>query len=157
MADVKETVNVLVDNLNKKINDLNELSKDVDGETLVKINEIKQKAITILKQVSSKIVDTAEYVNDEQEVLKSIEIVKSKSQELYNNAVDKINELVSKETTDEIKDEVEETFDDVRNDVKDFLNREDVTATIDSLKTSATNINQIAHNTLKNWLKTEDK
>lgn len=157
MANVKETIDVIVEDLNKKINDLNNIDKDVDSEALAKINDIKQKAITVLKQVSSKIVDTVEYIEDDQEVQKSIEIVKNKSQQLYDNAINKINEIVKQENVEEYKNEIEDVFDTARTNISEFLNSEVVSSKIEDAKRVGASVADRAINTLNNWLKTEEK
>ena len=157
MADVKETVSVLVEDLNKKIKDLNGISGNVDSETLAKIEDIKQKATTVLKQVSNKIVDTVEYVNDSEEVQKSIEIVRIKSQELYNNAINRINDLVGQNTIEEIKNDVSEVLNSAKNDIDEFFKREDVSNITNEVKEKVDDMSEKVVNTLKGWLKAEEK
>lgn len=153
MADINNSVSQVVEDLKKKIDELNILGEDADVANLAKINDIKQKAIKVLLQVSNKIVDTAKNITDEDELNKSIEIVKVRSKELYDNAVCKINEIISAPIIEETSDIV----DDVRSDIDKFFEQEEIKNAANDVKEASEKIADKAVSALKEWLKPEGK
>ena len=161
MADLEKNVSEVIEDLKKKISNLANTNVEADEQAMQKINEIKQKAITVLSQASNKIVETANSISDSEEIQKGIDIVTVKSKELYENAINKINELSSSDTVKQVKEEIEtdvkQTIDEVKNSVEDFFEKDEVKDVIETVKEKTDDITEKALGTLKEWLKPEDK
>lgn len=157
MADIEKSVNEIIDDLKNKINELSKAGEDADDSAIQKINEIKQKAIGVLNQASNKVIETAKDFSDSEEVQKGIEIVKVKSKELYDNAMSRINELSSSNKVEQVKGDVQEVIEEIKENVETFLEKEEVKEVVDTVKDKTNNIADKAINTLKEWLKPEDK
>lgn len=157
MVDIKKNVSDLVEDLKNKIDELNELGSDAEINDLAKINDIKQKATAVLLQVSNKITDAAKEVTDVDELEKSVEIVKVRSKELYDNAIVKINEIVNSSKVEEIKQEVKEEVKDVVDDIDAFFEKEEIKNASNTIKEATIEAVEKAVNILKDWLKPEGK
>ena len=157
MSDIEKSVNEIVEDLKKKIDDISKAGNGADEESLRRINDIKQKAISVLNQASNKVMETAKNLSDSEEVQKGIEIVKVKSKELYDNALSRINELSSSNIFEEVKQDVEEVIEEVKKDVGEIIEKEEVKEVVDTVKEKASELSEKAYSTLKDWLKPEDK
>lgn len=163
MDDIEKKVNDIIEDLNSKIEDLTNVGDCSDEATLAKVNEVKQKAITVLNLASKKITDTAKDFADSQEVEKGIEIVKFKSKELYDKAMLKINNIIGEDNTKEIKDNICDVADDVKDiatnvksDIDDFFEKEEVKNAINNAKDVTVDVAEKALDTLRAWLKPEE-
>ena len=157
MAELDKKMQDIIDDLNKKISDLSKTGKGADVETQNKINNIKKKVITVLTQASNKIIETARDFADEEEIEKGIEIVKVKSKELYDNALFKIDELMASNKAKELNEEADELVEGVKNNVEELINKEEVNNIVDDAKRISNDMAEKAKETLKGWLKPEDK
>lgn len=153
MADIKNNIDEVVTDLKNKIDELNNIGSDADIKDLARINEIKQKAITVLFQVSNKIIDASKNIADEVELEKCIEIVKVRSKELYDNALVKINEIINSPKIEEIKEEINNAAD----DINAFFENEEIKNAANNVKETTLDITEKAVKTLKDWLKPEGK
>lgn len=153
MAEYEKNVDEILEDLKNKIDELTKVGEGASGEALVRINEVKAKSINVLNQVSNKVIETANNVTDIDEIDSVVEMVSNKSKQLYENALTKINELINPETVDDAKKLVK----DVKKDINDFFEREEVKNTIESAKEVTVEIADKALDTLKEWLKPEDK
>lgn len=153
MADIQTSINEVVEDLKKKVEELSKAGNADDSETLQKINAIKQKAIYVLNEASNKVTQTAEEFAESEEIEQAIEIVKIKSKELYENALQKINEISKKEVVEEAK----EVAKDVKEEINNFFEKEEVKDITESVKEVGTEIADKAVSTLKEWLKPEGK
>lgn len=153
MADIKKNIDEVVTDLKNKIDELNNIGSDADIKDLAKINEIKQKAIAVLFQVSNKIIDASKNIADEVELEKCIEIVKVRSKELYDNALVKIDEIINSPKIEEIKEEINNAAD----DINAFFENEEIKNAANNVKETTLDITEKAVKTLKDWLKPEGK
>lgn len=153
MAEYGKNVDEILEDLKNKIDELTKAGEGASGEALARINEVKAKSINVLNQVSNKVIETANNVTDIDEIDSVVEMVSNKSKQLYENALTKINELINPETVDDAKKLVK----DVKKDINDFFEREEVKNTIESAKEATVEIADKALDTLKEWLKPEDK
>lgn len=153
MAEYGKNVDEILEDLKNKIDELTKAGEGASGEALARINEVKAKSINVLNQVSNKVIETANNVNDIDELDNVVEMVSNKSKRLYENALTKINELINPETVDDAKKLVK----DVKKDINDFFEREEVKNTIESAKEATVEIADKALDTLKEWLKPEDE
>lgn len=150
MAD-KFNVDAIINDLKSKIDEISKAGEGATGDALVKINDVKAKAIDVLTQVSNKVIETANDIADDEEIEKIVSVVTSKSKQLYDNALNKIDELTKPENVDKAK----KVVNDVKKDINDFFEREEVKNTIESAKEVTVDIAEKAIDTLKDWLKTE--
>lgn len=148
MADIETNVNELVEDLKNKINDINLAVNSVVGEDRTKAIEIRDKAVSVLVQASGKIVETAKTFADSEEVNKGVEIVKTKSKELYDNAMNRITEILEKSNVQEsdVVEEISEPLVAINEEIVKNVVQEDVNS-----------IAGKARNTLRDWLKLEGK
>lgn len=153
MADIKKNIDEVVTDLKNKIDELNNIGSDADIKDLARINEIKQKAIAVLFQVSNKIIDASKNIADEVELEKCIEIVKVRSKELYDNALVKIDEIINSPKIEEIKEEINNAAD----DINAFFENEEIKNAANNVKETTLDITEKAVKTLKDWLKPEGK
>lgn len=163
MADIEKKVNEIIEDLNKKIEDLTNVGDCSDAATLAKVNEVKEKAIAVLNLASKKVVDTAKDFADSDEVEKGIEIVKVKSKELYDKAMFKINDIIGENNANDIKDNLGDVADDVKeiavnvkNDIDEFFEKEEVKNAINNAKDVTVDVAEKALDTLRAWLKPEE-
>lgn len=163
MADIEKSVKEVIEDLNKKIEDLTNVGDCTDEETLAKVNEVKQKAITVLNLAINKVTETAKDITDSEEVEKGIEVVKVKSKELYDKAMTKINEVIGEENVNDIKNNIDDVADDVKeiainvkNDIDDFFEKEEVKNAINNAKDVTVDVAEKALDTLRAWLKPEE-
>lgn len=151
MAD-KFNVDGIINDLKSKIDEISKAGEGATGDALVKINDVKTKAIDVLTQVSNKVIETANDIADDEEIEKIVSVVTSKSKQLYDNALNKIDELTKPENVEKAK----KVVNDVKKDINDFFEREEVKNTIESAKEVTVDIAEKALDTLKDWLKTEE-
>lgn len=151
MAD-KFNVDAIINDLKSKIDEISKAGEGATGDALVKINDVKAKAIDVLTQVSNKVIETANDIADDEEIEKIVSVVTSKSKQLYDNALNKIDELTKPENVEKTK----KVVNDVKKDINDFFEREEVKNTIESAKEVTVDIAEKALDTLKDWLKTEE-
>ena len=151
MAD-KFNVDAIINDLKSKIDEISKAGEGATGDALVKINDVKAKAIDVLTQVSNKVIETANDITDDEEIEKIVSVVTSKSKQLYDNALNKIDELTKPENVEKAK----KVVNDVKKDINDFFEREEVKNTIESAKEVTVDIAEKALDTLKDWLKTEE-
>lgn len=153
MADIERNINEIVEDLRTKIDELSNAGIQASGETLTKVNDIKRKAIDVLNQASLKVKEVANSTADSQDIEKSIEIVKEKSKLLYDNALEKISELINPKVTIQVN----ETAKNIKKEINDFFEKEESKFEQEEAKIADVNIEEKAIETLKSWLKTEEK
>lgn len=153
MSDIDNKVIEIVNDLNKKIDEISLLGENADGDKLAKINDIKHKAIGVLTQASNKINDTVNSAANSEELENGIEVVKLRSKQLYEDAVNKIEKLMHEEKVEEVKEFVEEA----KSDIDEFFDKEEIKNAINSAKDVTVEVGEKAVKCLKEWLKPEDK
>lgn len=163
MADIEKKVNDVIEDLNKKIEDLTNAGDCSDEETLARVNEVKQKAISVLNLASKKVVETARDITNSQEVEEGIEVVKIKSKELYDKTMIKINEIVGVKNVQDLKEDISDVAEDVKdiavnvkNDIDEFFEKEEIKNAIKDVKDVTVDVAEKALDTLKAWLKPEE-
>ena len=145
---------VLLDDLNMQYESLLKIEKNVDSETLSKINNIRQKTITVLRNAYDKISELRNNSHDAEEINKGIMIVRTKSRELYYEALDRIDELLEGQL-DSGRDYLKQELINEKNEINEYYENSDRKR--NSRKKNTTHIESDAKNTLKSWLITEDK
>lgn len=144
----------VIDDLKKKIDELKNVGNGIDGESAIKINEIKQKAINVLSQASNKIIESAKDLPDSQELEKGLEIIKNKSKELYENATSRINKIINDANAKNNIESIETAIESIANeDIKEEVVEEPTV--IEDKEIS--NLSYEAIEILKGWLKPEVK
>lgn len=167
MADMKNDVNEVVQDLKEKIDRITSAAQDVDEESKLKVEEIKNKAISVLSSASDKIVDAYKSISSTEDFENSLNIVKTRSKELYDDALRKIDEVKKSQTYNDTVDYVKKTASQVKNDTVDFIEgtknnidefftKPEVKESIDKAKLKTVDIAEKALDTLKQWLKPED-
>lgn len=168
MADIEKDVNEVVEDLKKKIDDINHAAENSDDDVKLKVNEIKDKAIDVLTMASNKVIDITKNVTDSQEVQNGINVVKARSKQLYENALKKIAEIKESKTYKDTSDYVNKTVDQVKNEtnafitsakdsIDEFFEKQEVKDTIDKAKIKTIDIAGKALEVLKQWLKPEEE
>lgn len=157
MAQVDSVLEV-VEDLKKKIDELKATGSEVEGESLKKIDDIKQKAINVLSQASNKIIDSTNDITNPEEIEKSLEIIKVKSKELFDNAMNRINSIIGFDEIKQIKADVEKTEGVVKEEVKvetdEVSEAKEDNKTIDvQVENKLDELSYEAINILKDWLK----
>ena len=103
MANIQDNIAEVVQDLTKKIEDLSLVGIDETGDNLAKINEVKNKALNVLNEALRRINQLDVEDNDFDELQKAIDVVRVKSMQLYENTINKINEIIqTKQETNEV-------------------------------------------------------
>ena len=157
MAQIDSVLEV-VEDLKKKIDELKATGSEVEGESLKKIDDIKQKAINVLSQASNKIIDSTNDITNPEEIERSLEIIKVKSKELFDNAMNRINSIIGFDEIKQIKADVEKTEDVVKEEVKvetdEVSEAKEDNRTIDvQIENKLDELSYETINILKDWLK----
>ena len=129
---------------------------------------IRDKAVSVLNNVIEKISELSETVSDGEELESTIEMINKKAENLFNEAVNKINRLVP----DETGSEDEQTQDDIVELIKDDKEEFGVYGLQDSKAAKAddvpgedrrvkaepvrSEVSEKALKVLKNWLKPDE-
>lgn len=168
-------VNEVLSDLQKKINDIKGAAQAVEGPNKEKVDAMVNKVSVVLVNAANKVAETAKTVSSSEELEKGIEIVKTKSKELYDYALAKIDELkqtdivnetietvkqvtnnvVNSETVVNVVDAVKQEAEVVRENVNEFLQKPEVKETIEEVKVVTVEMAEKALATLKEWLKTD--
>lgn len=116
MSDIKleEAVNGIVEELNQKILSIKAAANSVDGNNK-SIEEVVEKATTVLTNASNKVIETAKTISNSEEVIKGIEIVRGKSEQLYNYAISKIEEFRNADIRVKTQEIINNTVEDIKN------------------------------------------
>lgn len=149
MPDVVDRVSQTLDDLSRKIESLASIDLTQDLELSSKINEIKLRALSVLKQARQKVSTILDDVEDVEQIEQSITIVQERSDQLYDEALKKIFDLKNGNLS-----KCDENFFTLAIDsVKKKANfpTENINKKTDKLKT--TDVNKMALNTLKGWMK----
>ncbi len=162
---IEESVKEVIDDLKNKIDALTQMPEVADDETARKIESIRSKAIGAFKDASVKLSALSENILNEEETAKAVEIVKFRSKELYDNALSRIDALLSvrnesksvgqKSLIEETKQGFDEFIGNVSEDIDSFMNREDVKSAIDKAKIGVVDVAEKALEILKGWLAPE--
>lgn len=172
-TDLEKSVKLVVEDLKKKIDDMEEAAANADSTKAV---EIKDKAVEVLTRVSNKFVQTANEVRNSKEFNDGVTFVLTRSKDLYDSTMKKIEEVSKKpevtetirkaneaigNTINEIKNStvIEDAkkdlgtlFDSVKKNVDDFTSREDVKAKVDETKKATIEIAEKGLAIIKDWL-----
>ena len=172
-TDLEKSVKLVVEDLKKKIDDMEEAAANADSTKAV---EIKDKALEVLTRVSNKFVQTANEVRNSKEFNDGVTFVLTRSKDLYDSTMKKIEEVSKKpevaetikkaneaigNTINEIKNStvIEDAkkdlgtlFDSVKKNVDDFTSREDVRAKVDETKKATIEIAEKGLAIIKDWL-----
>lgn len=167
MNNLDKNVNDVIEDLKLKIDSINLAAADAEGDTKIKVNEIKDKAISTLNVASQKVIEAYKSIADSEEVIDCINIVKNKSKVLYDKTIVKINEIkmtkayqdTSKfvdKTLDQVKSETSAFISSAKDNIDDFFVKEELSNTIDKAKTKTVDMAQKGVDILKQWLKPGD-
>lgn len=171
--EIESSVSRVVGDLDQKISSLEKAASEASSEKAV---EVKDKAVEILKRVSRTFAQTANDVRNSDEFREGVAFVMSKSKELYENTMKKIDELAEKpevinvynkmnETADKVYEAVENSpkfknavddigslFDGIKRSAEDFAEKEKVKETINYVKKETTELADKGLALLKEWL-----
>ena len=172
-TDLEKSVKLVIEDLKKKIDDMEEAAANADSTKAV---EIKDKAVEVLTRVSNKFVQTANEVRNSKEFNDGVTFVLTRSKDLYDSTMKKIEEVSKNpevtETIRKANEVVENTiyeiknstviedakkdlgtlFDNVKKNVDDFTSREDVKAKVDETKKATIEIAEKGLAIIKDWL-----
>lgn len=148
MANIDEQVRDVIEDLKAKINNITTAGSEASGKTLSIINELKKKTISVLTKASDKVIETSKNYDDSSIVEKGVEIVKQRSQDLYDKTISKINELASEDgglvqEQDNKNEEKTVIVDKHENHIEESNDLSD--------------LDEKAHRILKEWLRPEGK
>ena len=162
---IEESVREVIEDLKNKIDALTQTPEAADDETARKIEAIRNKAIKAFNDASARLSALGETILNEEEATKAVETVRVRSKELYDNALSRIDALLSKKDeseTAEQKNPVEEArqgldelIGNVSEEISDFMNREDVKRAVDKTKEGVVDVAEKALEILKEWLAPE--
>ena len=171
--DVEKSVQLVVEDLKKKIDEMEEAATNANSS---KATEIKDKAVETLLRVSNKFVQTAREVKNSKEFNDGVTFVLTRSKDLYDTTMAKIQEFTSKpevsemikkasdtidNTIEEIKSspvvenavaDLSDLFDSVKKNVDDFASREDVKIKIDETRKATMEIVDKGLSIIRDWL-----
>jgi len=145
---IEDSVKELVEDLKKKVEDLTAAAEGSDEKIAETVNMVRDRTVKVFCEAAQKASQMAEEVKDDEEFNKAIAKMKSKSKELYESALEKINELKSTAAAADFKG----TAESVKNNIDEFMNREEVKQTVDAAKVATVEIAEKALETLKGWL-----
>lgn len=164
MSDIRleEAVNGIVEELNQKIFSIKAAAETVANNKAVE--EVVEKATVVLTNASNKVIETAKTISNPEEILKGIEIVRGKSEQLYNYAISKIEEFKNldiknnveefvRDRVDEVKDSeiVQDVKETVQN-VQEFVANSELNKTVEEMKFISNELREKTISTLKDWL-----
>ena len=159
---IEESVREVIEDLKNKIDALTNTPEAADDETARKVEAIRNKAIRAFNDASSRLSSLSENILNEEEATKAVETVKVRSRELYENALSRINALLSpksesvedeqKNPAEEVKQGLDELIGNVSEEINSFMNREDVKRTVDKTREGVIDVAEKALEILKEWL-----
>lgn len=180
MENLELEINETVKEMQDKIDEINESAEELNGTPgAEKANAIRDKAVEIITKACEKLLEMAKTVKDSDELAKGIELVKSKTKDLTEATLEKLNEIKNNpevlealeavsNKAKEIYGEVRENekvkvgvkvanniYDDVRGNVTEYMSRPDVQEKVDKAKDTTIDIAEKAVDALRNWLKPE--
>ena len=144
------------------------------------VEEIKDRAVSILSNVTRKLSSLAEEVLDPEEIGKTLDYVKTKAKELTDNTMRKFDELKKQDALQSVKkagedlvenisnnetvqnvfnnvsDGAAKAFETIREGAEDLLEKADQNETVAMAKAKTVEIAEKAVNALKQWLRPDD-
>lgn len=112
-----EKIEETVQEMKAKIDEITRKSEEInDNDLALKANQIKDRAINVLNDVTKKLSTTAKDLKESDDFKKVLEFVKTKSKELSDATLKKINELKEDQR-------IKEGFDNTFNFVKEKSNK----------------------------------
>ena len=144
------------------------------------VEEIKDRAVSILSNVTRKLSSLAEEVLDPEEIGKTLDYVKTKAKELTDNTMRKFDELKRQDALQSVKkagedlvenisnnetvqnvfntvsDGASKAFETIREGAEDLLEKADQNETVAMAKAKTVEIAEKAVNALKQWLRPDD-
>ena len=94
---IEERTNELIDDLKQKIEDISRVCQSQNLQIEEKLLSIRNKSINVLFAVCDRLYDALTSNYDEEDLLNSIEIVKNRSDNLYEEVLKRVNDLKSEE------------------------------------------------------------
>ena len=162
---IEESVKEVIEDLKNKIDALTIAPEAADDETARKVEAIRNKAIRAFSDASSRLSSLSENILNEEEVAKAVETVKVRSRELYENALSRIDALLSpksesiedeqKNPVEEVKQGLDDLIGNVSEEISSFMNREDVKRAVDKTREGVIDAAEKALEILKEWLAPE--
>ncbi len=169
---IEESVKEVIEDLKSKVDALTEAASGSDETVAEKVEAVKNKAVKVFQDVTERLKGLSESAANEEELAKAISTIKDKSKDLYENALNKIDELrggkkegsesekdatpaEQKEDADpftEVKKGIENIVADAKAEFDDFMHREDVKEAVDKAKVQAVDIAEKTLEILKGWL-----
>ena len=168
--DIVESLKELIEDLKEKVDSLSQSAADDDEDIARKAEMIKNKAVKVFNEASDKLKTMMEETVNEEEVSRVIQTVKTRSKDLYENALKKIGQLKAEKEVKEEKEEeakaedgsaaqeksgFEEMIGSVSHEINNFMNREDVKAAVEKTKEGVVDVAEKALEILKGWLAPE--
>lgn len=98
---IEEKVNELIEDLKQKIEDISRVCQSDNLQIEEKLLSIRNKAINVLFAVCDRLYDALSSEYDEEDLLNSVEIVKNRSNSLYEEVLNKVNELKGDEPVEQ--------------------------------------------------------
>ena len=167
---IEESVREVVEELKEKIDALTQMPDAADDETARKIEAIRNKVIKAFNDASAKLSALSQSVLSEEETAKAVETVRVRSRELYENALSRIDVLLSvknesesieekkpeeKNPVEEARQSLDKLIGNVSEEISNFMNREDVKSAVDKTKEGVIDVAEKALEILKEWLAPE--
>ncbi len=173
--ELEDSIDATVEEMKKKIEEISAAAEGVEDETAKeKIAALKDKAISILTSSIEKLTVMAKNVKDSKQFKQTVEFVESKSKELADLTIKKINEIKEsqefkdgvnkaadtfkdvyanvKEGAGYVAEKASQTYSTVKENVDEFLKRPDVQEKIDKGKKTTVDTAQKAVDALRSWL-----
>ena len=177
--ELEASVDATVEEMKKKIEEISVAGADVNDESAKEIiSDLKDKTISILNSSIKKLRDIAKSAKDSEQLKQTVEFVGSKSKELADLTVKKINEIKEsqefkdginkvgdtlkdvyanvKEGAGFVAEKAGQTYHTVKENVDEFFKRPDVQEKIDKGKRTTVDTAQKAVDALRAWLYPEE-
>ena len=154
----------LINDLNEKIKALELAASGANDSVKEKAAHIKNKAVSVLNNAEDKIIELSETITDGEELESAIDLIRKKSDNLFDEAVIKINELDREETDSEgeqTQDDIVELIKDDKEEFEEYKPQKRVTAEEDDIPVGdrevkaepvRSEVTQKTLEVLKNWL-----
>lgn len=153
---IEVLINELIDDLKLKIENISRIAQSDDLNIQNRLLEIRNKVINVLFAASDKLNDACGNYDDIEDLYKSIEIVKNKSNSLYDEAVKRILDLKGDEKApvkeEEIKISEEVVIEKPSMQENNEVYEEKIEDHVEQIDTVDEKVSEIALDTLKGWL-----
>ncbi len=178
--ELEESIDATVEEMKKKIDEISDAADGVSDESAKeKVAALKERAVSILTKSIEKLSTIAKNVKDSEQVKQTVEFVGTKSKELADITIAKINEIKEsqefkdgvnkvgetlkdvyanvKEGAGVVAEKAGQTYTTVKENVDEFFKRPDVQEKIEKGKKTTVDTAQKAVDALRAWLYPEEE